>query len=93
MAERGDDVLNGVWCPALMPLDAKLEPDVGKFIDHCRWVLEEGCHGLVMFGTTGEANSFSMEERIRILDAAIDAGLPAERARGAWDPDAAAFLL
>jgi len=79
MAERGDDVLNGVWCPALMPLDAKLEPDVGKFIDHCRWVLEEGCHGLVMFGTTGEANSFSMEERIRILDAAIDAGLPAER--------------
>ncbi len=75
----GNEVLNGVWCPSLMPLDAKLEPDVGKFIDHCRWVLEEGCHGLVMFGTTGEANSFSVEERIRVLDAAIDAGLPADR--------------
>ncbi|MEM7045406.1 MAG: dihydrodipicolinate synthase family protein [Pseudomonadota bacterium] len=78
-ASIGDEVLNGVWCPALMPLDAKLEPDVGKYIDHCRWVLEEGCHGLVMFGTTGEANSFSVEERIRVLDAAIDAGLPADR--------------
>lgn len=75
----GDEVLNGVWCPALMPLGEKLEPDVEKFIDHCRWVLDEGCHGLVMFGTTGEANSFSVEERIRVLDAAVDAGLPADR--------------
>ena len=78
-ADNRNDVLNGVWCPALMPLDADLEPDVGMFVDHCRWVLEEGCHGLVMFGTTGEANSFSVEERIRVLDAAIDAGLPADR--------------
>jgi 4-hydroxy-tetrahydrodipicolinate synthase len=76
---KGDEVLNGVWCPALMPLDEALEPDVGKFIDHCCWTLEEGCHGLVMFGTTGEANSFSVDERIRVLDAAIDAGVPADR--------------
>lgn len=80
MAAKGDnDVLNGVWCPALMPLDEKLDPDASKYIDHCRWVLEEGCHGLVMFGTTGEANSFSVEERIGLLDAAIDAGIPADR--------------
>ncbi len=77
-AQSGDE-LKGVWCPALMPLDPDLNPDVGNYIDHCRWSLEEGCHGLVMFGTTGEANSFSVEERIRLLDAAIDAGIPAER--------------
>ncbi len=77
-AQSGDE-LNGVWCPALMPMDADLEPDVDKFVDHCRWVLDEGCHGLVMFGTTGEANSFSVDERMRVMDAAIAAGLPAER--------------
>lgn len=71
--------LNGVWCPTLMPLDAELNPDTPKYIEHCRWALDEGCHGLVMFGTTGEANSFSVDERIRLLDAAIDAGIPAER--------------
>lgn len=71
--------LNGVWCPALMPLDAALNPDIDKFIDHCRWALDEGCHGLVMFGTTGEANSFSVDERIQVMDAAFQAGLPAER--------------
>lgn len=80
MTERKhESVLKGVWCPALMPLDANLEPDVSGFIDHCQWALQEGCHGLVMFGTTGEANSFSVEERIRVLDAAIDAGVPADR--------------
>jgi 4-hydroxy-tetrahydrodipicolinate synthase len=78
-AGQDNEVLKGVWCPTLMPLDEKLEPDAEKFIDHCRWALDEGCHGLVMFGTTGEANSFSVEERIRLLDAAIDAGLPADR--------------
>jgi 4-hydroxy-tetrahydrodipicolinate synthase len=76
---QSGNVLNGVWCPALMPLDDRLDPDVGKFVDHCRWALDEGCHGLVMFGTTGEANSFSVDERIRVLDAAIAAGVPADR--------------
>lgn len=77
-AQSGGE-LNGVWCPTLMPLDADLNPDVTNYIEHCRWSLDEGCHGLVMFGTTGEANSFSVDERIRLLDAAIDAGIPAER--------------
>lgn len=77
-AQSGGE-LNGVWCPTLMPLDADLNPDTAKYIEHCRWALDEGCHGLVMFGTTGEANSFSVDERISLLDAAIDAGIPAER--------------
>jgi len=77
-AQSGSE-LYGVWCPTLMPLNADLDPDVLKYIEHCRWSLAEGCHGLVMFGTTGEANSFSVDERIHLLDAAIDAGIPAER--------------
>ena len=76
---QSQNVLNGVWCPTLMPLDAALDPDVTAYVEHCRWALDEGCHGLVMFGTTGEANSFSVEERKRLLEAAIDAGIPAER--------------
>lgn len=77
-AQSGSE-LNGVWCPTLMPLDADLNPDVAKYIEHCQWALNEGCHGLVMFGTTGEANSFSVEERILLLEAAIDAGIPASK--------------
>jgi 4-hydroxy-tetrahydrodipicolinate synthase len=71
--------LSGVWCPVMTPVDDQLAPDVTRFVAHARWLLEEGCHGLVVFGTTGEANSFSVEERIDLLEGALDAGLPRER--------------
>ena len=71
--------ISGVWCPVMTPVDDQLAPDVARFVAHGRWLLEEGCHGLVVFGTTGEANSFSVEERIDRLEGALDAGLPRER--------------
>ena len=73
------DRLGGVWCPVLTPLDGDLRPDPARFVAHARWLLEEGCHGLVVFGTTGEANSFSVEERSDLLETALGAGLPRER--------------
>jgi 4-hydroxy-tetrahydrodipicolinate synthase len=69
----------GVWCPVLTPLDQGLKPDATRFALHARWLLDEGCHGLVIFGTTGEANSFAVDERTAFLDAILEAGLPRER--------------
>jgi 4-hydroxy-tetrahydrodipicolinate synthase len=82
LAERPQtkiDNISGVWCPVLTPLDADLNPDAARFVAHARWLLDQGCHGLVVFGTTGEANSFSVDERIALLDAALEAGLPCDR--------------
>ncbi len=70
---------HGVWAPALTPLDAELAPDAERFVGHLRWLLDTGCHGVVVFGTTGEAPSFSVAERMALLDAALDAGVPADR--------------
>ncbi len=47
----------------MTPVSEDLAPDARRFVAHARWLLDEGCHGLVIFGTTGEANSFSVEER------------------------------
>jgi 4-hydroxy-tetrahydrodipicolinate synthase len=69
----------GVWCPVLTPVDQELRPDALRFARHARWLLDEGCHGLVVFGTTGEANSFSVDERIEFLEAILEAGLPRDR--------------
>ena len=71
--------LAGIWCPVLTPVDQDLRPDPARFATHARWLLDEGCHGLVVFGTTGEANSFAVDERIELLEAVIAAGLPRER--------------
>ena len=65
------DGFSGVISPALTPFTADLEPDVDRFIDHCQWLLDQGCAGLAVFGTTSEANSLSGRERMALLEALI----------------------
>jgi len=60
----------------LTPLDASLSPDRTRMASHCRWLLENGCNGLAVLGTTGEANSFSVDERMDLLDHLIEDGIP-----------------
>ena len=66
---------SGVNCAAATPLNADFTPDLGRFAAHCKWLLEQGCHGIALLGTTGEANSFSVVERKSILEAALKAGI------------------
>lgn len=66
---------SGVNCAAATPLNADFTPDLGRFAAHCKWLLEQGCHGIALLGTTGEANSFSVAERKAILEAALKAGI------------------
>src|SRR6266850_1622605 len=71
--------MQGVLAPVLTPFDSQLNPDEGRFVSFCRKLLDDGCAGLVPFGTTGEANSLSVEERERLLDALLEGGVPAEK--------------
>ena len=52
----------GVFAAALTPLNDDLSPDHEALIAHYRWLLAEGCDGIVCLGTTGEANSFSLDD-------------------------------
>jgi len=69
--------LSGVFAAALTPLKDDLIPDDEAFVAHCRWLLKQGCDGLAVLGTTGEANSFSLKERIRMMEALVEADIPA----------------
>lgn len=60
--------LSGVWTASVTPLRADLSPDAGRLAQHMAWLTENGSHGTVLFGTTGEANSFSLSERRALLD-------------------------
>ncbi len=70
---------SGVFCAALTPLTEDLAPDHARFVAHCRRLLEEGCDGIALLGTTGEANSFSTGERQALLEAAVRAGIAPHR--------------
>ena len=69
----------GVYCAALTPLDASGDPDAPVFVAHCRRLIEQGCDGVAMLGTTGEANSFSLTERKALLEAAVAGGIEPAR--------------
>ncbi len=71
--------LVGVLAAVLTPFDERLAPDHGLLVRHCRWLLEHGCDGLAVLGTTGEANSLSLDERLTLLDALAEAGIPGHR--------------
>ena len=66
---------DGVISPVLTPFGDDGNPDATRFLAHAIWLLDDGCTGLAPFGTTGEANSLGLEERMGLLDALIDGGV------------------
>ena len=70
---------HGVLVPVLTPFARNGEPDAGRFVAFCRWLLDQGAGGLSIFGTTSEANSMSGAERMALLDRLVEAGVPAQK--------------
>lgn len=64
--------LSGVIAAVPTPIDAAGRPHTGRFLAHARWALANGCDGLNVLGTTGEATSFSRQERENVMRAAAD---------------------
>ena len=70
--------LGGIFSPVLTPFKTDLSPDTEAFIRHCKWLIASEV-GLAVFGTNSEANSLSVAERRHLLDALLEAGVPAAR--------------
>ena len=68
-------IFSGVLAPLLTPFadDGSVATDL--YVEHAARVLDEGCTGIVPFGTTSEANSLSSAERMAGLEALVDAGI------------------
>src|SRR5215469_329228 len=71
--------MHGVIAAIATAVDAKGEPDCGRSTALARFLLANGCDGLNVLGTTGEATSFSLEQRRRVMTAYAEAGVPLDR--------------
>src|SRR5436853_1715642 len=67
--------IEGVLVPVITPFRKDYAPDAERFVRHCRWLLKNGCSGLAVFGTNSEANSMSVPEKRRLLEALIAGGI------------------
>ena len=71
--------LQGVIAAVATAVDDKGEPDCARATALARFLLDNGCDGLNVLGTTGEATSFSLDQRKRVMTAYRDNGLPLDR--------------
>ena len=73
------NTLSGVIAAVATPIDASGAPDLKRAVNLARTLLDNGCDGLNVLGTTGEATSFTREERIAVMNAYKADGLPLDR--------------
>lgn len=67
-----DPDLRGVFAPIVTPFrpsDGKV--DYPWIIGHVKYLAEHGCTGIIPCGTNGEAASLSVDERVRVMKAAM----------------------
>lgn len=76
MAKSGLPVDRGILAAVLTPIREDLAPDFSVWIQRCQWLLDQGCNGLAVLGTTSEANAFSVPERLAMLDALGQSDIP-----------------
>jgi 4-hydroxy-tetrahydrodipicolinate synthase len=75
MSER----LRGVIAAIATPVSDRGQPDLGRFLSRAERLLNSGCDGLNVLGTTGEATSFSLAQRRAVMTAVAGSGLSLSR--------------
>jgi 4-hydroxy-tetrahydrodipicolinate synthase len=69
------DTIRGLVAPILTPFNDDLSVATSLYVTHAEWLFDEGCAGIAPFGTTGEALSVGIDERIAAIRELIDGGI------------------
>src|SRR5215475_558875 len=64
---------NGVMSAITTCFDSNLEVDHGFMERHCRWLLDNGCTGIVPLGSLGEGATLSSDEKVKIVRTCVRA--------------------
>jgi len=71
--------LGGVIAAVATACDGTGEPDCARSTALARFLLDNGCDGLNVLGTTGESTSYGLAQRQAVMNAYRAAGLPLDR--------------
>ncbi len=71
-----DAIYGGVNAAVLTAMNPDLSVDLDRMAAHSKWLLANGCNGLGVLGTTGEANSMGISERLSIMEGLTQRGIP-----------------
>ncbi|MEW2401329.1 dihydrodipicolinate synthase family protein [Streptomyces sp. NPDC046862] len=63
----------GVLVATALPLNHDLSVDYDKYAEHCAWLVDNGCDGVVPNGSLGEYQVLTPEERAKVVETAVSA--------------------
>ena len=61
-------LIKGIYAASMSVLNDNLTLNITKTIKHAENLIEEGCHGVAIFGSTGQAQLIPVSEKIRLLN-------------------------
>ena len=74
-----NDLFHGMFPALLIPMNPDYSVDIDALVDHINDMFDNGCKGAVIFGTTGEAASFPLEAKKKVLKDLMSKGIPPKR--------------
>jgi len=60
--------IKGIYAASMSIMKDNLSLDVDKTIEHAEMIIDNGCHGAAIFGSTGQAQLISVSEKIDLLN-------------------------
>ena len=60
--------ISGIFAASMSLLNSDLSLNVEKTIDHAENLIEQGCHGTAIFGSTGQSQLIPISEKIDLLN-------------------------
>ena len=60
--------IKGIFAASLSVLNADLSLNIEKTVSHAEKIIDQGCHGVAIFGSTGQAQLISISEKINLLN-------------------------
>ena len=60
--------ISGIYAASMSILNSDLSLNVEKTLNHAERLIDQGCHGTAIFGSTGQAQLISISEKIKLLN-------------------------
>ena len=60
--------IKGIYAAGMSILDKNLSLNIKETIQHAEKLIDQGCHGVAIFGSTGQAQLISVSEKINLLN-------------------------
>ena len=60
--------IKGIYAASMSLFNKDLSLNIEKTVEHAEKIIDQGCHGVAIFGSTGQAQLISISEKISLLN-------------------------